>query len=106
MSASQTSSRLSIRGWCNYAAAEAHDIDYREVKMLAGAAQGMQNVDIALELGVAVDTVKSAWTALFRKMSVHDRAAAVAKAYDVGIFRTLAQRIERAERMKAWAEAS
>lgn len=99
-------SRLSKPGWCNYAAADAHGIDYREVKMLAGAAQGMQNAEIGRELEIAEDTVKSAWTKLLRKLKVHDRAAAVAIAYDIGIFRPLHARIERAERMRRWQTAS
>lgn len=99
-------SRLSKPGWCNYQAAEAHGIDYREVKLLAGAAQGMQNVEIGAELDVAEDTIKSAFTKLFRKLKVHDRAAAVAIAYDIGIFRPLHERIERAERMRRWQTAS
>lgn len=83
--------------WCDYATAQDHNVDYRQVNLLAGAAKGLSNTVIGIELGMTEDGVKTAFKRLFRTLGVHERAAAVAIAYDLGIFRPLAQRITLAD---------
>lgn len=89
--------------WCDYAVAQQHGITYQQVNLLAGAAKGMSNTVIGIELGMTEEGVKTAFKRLFRHMDVHERAAAVAKAYDIGIFRPLAERIALAEQRGAAA---
>ena len=57
----------------------------RERQVLALVAQGTSNRDIARELFISEATVKTHLSHLFTKLGVNDRAAAVAKGYELGI---------------------
>jgi DNA-binding NarL/FixJ family response regulator len=46
---------------------------------------GMTNVEIGHRLGIAERTVKSHLTGLFTKLNASDRAAAVARGFDLGL---------------------
>jgi DNA-binding NarL/FixJ family response regulator len=57
----------------------------RETEALALLAQGMTNKEIAEALVISTNTVKRHLKAIFDKLDVHNRAAAVAKAVNAGI---------------------
>ena len=57
----------------------------RERQVLALVAKGTSNRDIARELFISEATVKTHLSHLFTKLAVNDRAAAVAKGYELGI---------------------
>ncbi|MER6959449.1 response regulator transcription factor [Streptomyces sp. NPDC000618] len=57
----------------------------REREVLALVAEGTSNREIARELFISEATVKTHLTHLYAKLSVNDRAAAVARAYERGI---------------------
>lgn len=57
----------------------------RERQVLAMLAQGLVNKEIARALVITENTVKRHIKAIFEKLDVHTRAAAVAKAVDAGI---------------------
>lgn len=57
----------------------------REREVLARVAQGRSNAEIAAELLIAASTVKTHLERVFTKLDVSDRAAAVARAKDLGI---------------------
>jgi DNA-binding NarL/FixJ family response regulator len=57
----------------------------REHQVLELVAQGMTNKEIAQALFISANTVKRHLKAVFRKLDVHTRAAAAAKAVDAGI---------------------
>jgi DNA-binding NarL/FixJ family response regulator len=57
----------------------------RERQVLALVAKGTSNRDIAKELFISEATVKTHLSHLFTKLAVNDRAAAVAKGYELGI---------------------
>jgi len=57
----------------------------RERQVLALVAKGTSNRDIARELFISEATVKTHLSHLFTKLGVNDRAAAVAKGYELGI---------------------
>ncbi|MGW2049132.1 response regulator [Streptomyces sp. NPDC001858] len=57
----------------------------REREVLALVARGTSNREIARELFISEATVKTHLTHLYAKLSVNDRAAAVARAYERGI---------------------
>jgi DNA-binding CsgD family transcriptional regulator len=57
----------------------------REIQMLQLMAAGKTNVEIATELGIAVNTVRSYAQRLFRKLDVNTRVHAVTRAYERGI---------------------
>ncbi len=56
----------------------------REVQVLAGAADGLRNAEIAARMGVTADTVKKHMHAVFRKVGNGDRAGAVAAGFRAG----------------------
>lgn len=66
--------------------ADQHDLGFREVQCLVGAAHGMTNPAIAKELFISLDTVKQYFSRLFRKIDVSDRAQAVHWAWQHGLF--------------------
>ena len=92
--------------WCDFARGEQVGLDYMRVCLLAGAARGLSNEDIAAQVGLTVNGVKSSWKRVFEIMGVHERAAAVAIAYDLQILRPLAERIAKAERRSLLQVAS
>ena len=57
----------------------------RERQVLELVAKGTSNRDIARELFISEATVKTHLSHLFTKLGVNDRAAAVAKGYELGI---------------------
>ncbi|MCJ7548253.1 MAG: response regulator [Anaerolineae bacterium] len=57
----------------------------RELEVLAFLAQGMTNKELADELYISINTVKRHLKAIFGKLDVHTRAAAVAKAVSAGL---------------------
>lgn len=57
----------------------------RQREILALVARGRSNAEIAGELRVGVETVKTQLNRLFRKLDVHTRAQAVAVAQELGI---------------------
>jgi DNA-binding NarL/FixJ family response regulator len=57
----------------------------REHEVLRLLAQGMTNKEIAEALFISTNTVKRHLKAVFRKLDVHTRSAAAAKAVDAGI---------------------
>ena len=57
----------------------------RELEVLRLMAQGKSNQGIADELIVAVGTVKAHTSAIFRKLDVHSRTQAVARAGEIGL---------------------
>ena len=59
----------------------------REVEVLEGMSQGRSNAQIALDLFLAEDTVKSHARRLFRKLEAADRAQAVAIGLRRGLIR-------------------
>ena len=59
----------------------------REGEVLALVAQGKTNKEIAQELYITTNTVKRHLKAVFRKLDVHTRSAAAAKAVDAGLAR-------------------
>ena len=56
----------------------------RELEVLASLAQGMTNKELADELHISINTVKRHLKAIFGKLDVHTRAAAVAIAVSAG----------------------
>ena len=59
----------------------------RELQVLHGMAQGRSNAEIGRELYLSEDTIKTHARRLFRKMSVNDRAQAVASGFRWGLVR-------------------
>jgi DNA-binding NarL/FixJ family response regulator len=57
----------------------------REVKVLELIAQGLSNGEIAQQLAISLDTVKSHVKHVFSKLEVRDRAQAVIAAYESGL---------------------
>ncbi|WP_406631600.1 response regulator transcription factor [Amycolatopsis sp. WGS_07] len=56
----------------------------RELQVLWGMAHGKRNTQIAADLALSEDGVKTHCKRIFRKMGVHDRAEAVAVGFRVG----------------------
>lgn len=61
----------------------------RETEVLAAAAQGMSNKEIARDLGISLHTVKFHLESLTRKLDAQGRTEAVAKAIGLGLLRPL-----------------
>jgi DNA-binding NarL/FixJ family response regulator len=64
-----------------------HGLTHRESEVLALLVSGLSNRGIAARLTLGDETVKSHVRAIYRKLSVSDRAGAVAAALREGIFR-------------------
>lgn len=61
----------------------------RELEVLAAAAKGMSNKEIARELGISLHTVKFHLESLTRKLDAQGRTEAVAKAIGLGLLQPL-----------------
>jgi two-component system nitrate/nitrite response regulator NarL len=68
-----------------HASAPAGVLSDRELEMLRLAADGTPTVDIGERLGLSATTVKAEFQALYDKLEVNDRAAAVAQAIRLGL---------------------
>jgi two-component system, NarL family, response regulator len=62
------------------------DLSPREVEILRHIAAGLSNKEIANELGVSDETVKTHLKSAFAKLNVSDRSHAIATAMERGIF--------------------
>lgn len=87
---------IGLGEWVDPAQARAHHLTRRQVDILAGIAKGFTNAEIGRALFLSEDTVNTHARGLFRRLQVSSRAAAVAMAYDCGVLRTRAMRVERA----------
>ena len=87
---------IAVDGWVNTDLARSLGITARQVDVLAGMAKGWTNPTIARHMRLSEDTVKTHIKAVLRNLHVDCRTAAVAMAYDLGVFRTRALRIEHA----------
>jgi len=56
----------------------------REQQVLAGLVAGHSAKDVAIELGIAVPTVRTQIRALYRKLGVHNQRAAILVAVKAG----------------------
>lgn len=74
--------------------AQAYRLTPRQLEVLVRVAAGMTNAQIGRALYVTDDTVKKQLKRVFERLQVPDRASAVAQAYELGVFRTRAQRAE------------
>jgi len=63
------------------------ELSEREMDVLRGMTEGLSNAEIAAELVVAEDTVKTHARRLFRKLGAGDRADAVARGFRQGLLR-------------------
>ena len=63
------------------------ELSGREMDVLQGMTEGLSNSEIAAELVLAEDTVKTHARRLFRKLGAGDRADAVARGFRQGILR-------------------
>ena len=57
----------------------------REAEVLALAARGLSNLEIAEALGVSIQTIKTHLKHVYMKLGVHDRVQAVIAAYEAGL---------------------
>lgn len=87
---------IGLHEWVDTDQARNHHLTRRQVDILAGIAKGFTNAEIGRALFLSEDTVNTHARGLFRRLQVTTRAAAVAVAYDVGVLRTRAARMERA----------
>jgi DNA-binding NarL/FixJ family response regulator len=62
-----------------------HELSPREREVLAVAARGLSNKEIALELAIGEATVKTHLLHAFAKLQVQDRTAAVLRAMELGL---------------------
>jgi DNA-binding NarL/FixJ family response regulator len=65
----------------------APELTERELQVLTGMAAGQSNAQIGRELYLSEDTIKTHARRLFRKLSVNDRAQAVAAGFRLGLVR-------------------
>ena len=64
----------------------------REIEVLVFLRKGFSNAEIGRTLGITERTVKAHVTAILKKMHAADRAEAVAKGFDLGIFKATPSR--------------
>lgn len=63
----------------------AEQLTERELETLRHVAQGLTNKEIAAELGISENTVKTHISNLFQKLDAHDRTSAVTRALSLGL---------------------
>lgn len=61
------------------------ELSPQELRVVAALAQGMSYGEVAAELGVTINTVRTYIRSIYEKLHVHTRAAAVAKALRSGL---------------------
>lgn len=66
-------------------AAAADQLTERERETLRQVARGLTNKEIAAELGISENTVKTHISNLFQKLDAHDRTSAVTRALSLGL---------------------
>ena len=57
----------------------------RETELLRRLSRGLSNQEITLQMSIMVGTTKGHLHPIFRKLDVHNRTAAVAKARQLGL---------------------
>jgi DNA-binding CsgD family transcriptional regulator len=70
----------------HHAARRELGISPREMQVLDGISRGIGNAGLSRELDLSVNTVKSHVRQVFRRLGVHERAHAVARAHRFGLF--------------------
>ena len=68
------------------------DLSNREQQVLQGLSRGMTNKAIALEMGIAVTTVRDYVSSLIRKMKVSNRTEVVARGLTLGLIKQSGRR--------------
>jgi DNA-binding NarL/FixJ family response regulator len=68
------------------ASRSARALSPRELSVLACVAEGLTNIEIGLELGIASDTVKTHVARVLEKLGARDRTQAVSRALRMGLF--------------------
>lgn len=92
---------IRLSDWVDITIAEEYGLTPRQLHVLAGIAKGLTNAQIGRHLYLSEDTIKTHAKALYLRLGASDRASAVAMAYDFGIFRTRAARVDRATELQA-----
>ena len=64
---------------------EKPELSARELEVLHGMSRGLSNTQIARELYLSPETVKTHARRLFQKLDVHDRSEAVASGLSLGL---------------------
>ena len=67
--------------------ARVDELTERETEVLALVAQGLSNTEVAAQLVVAEQTIKTHVSRIFMKLGVRDRAQAIVYAYETGLVR-------------------
>jgi DNA-binding NarL/FixJ family response regulator len=83
--------------WVDQHLAKEYELTSRQTDILTGIAKGMTYPEIGAALFLSRETVHTHAKALYRKLGVNGGSAAVAVAYDFGLLRTRAVRVERAK---------
>jgi DNA-binding NarL/FixJ family response regulator len=79
-------SALLQRRYSADAARAARPLSPRELAVLASVAEGLTNPEIAAQLGIATDTVKTHVARVLEKLGAKDRTHAVTMALRMGLF--------------------
>lgn len=66
---------------------EKPELSEREMQVLEGMRRGLSNTQIARELFLSPETVKTHARRLYQKLNVHDRRQAVVSGFSLGLVR-------------------